>query len=142
MQKKIKIVIDTCVWIEYMFSKRTNDALTKIFTDSRFEIISNTELKNEVLSTAKRPKFLKLIPANVIEMLEIFFEDRTKDVQTKSKVKVCRDPKDDYLLSLCKDSKADYLISIDKDLLVIKNFEGSTICSLTEFYKLYLQNND
>jgi len=38
---------------------------------------------------------------------------------------------------LAKDGKADYLITGDKDLLVIDNFEKTTMISLTDFLEKY-----
>jgi hypothetical protein len=37
------------------------------------------------------------------------------------------------LLALAKDSKATFLITGDKDLLVLKQFENTSIITLTEF---------
>jgi len=50
-----------------------------------------------------------------------------------SNVNICRDAKDNFLLSLAKDSKADFLITGDKDLLVLKQFEGVQIVTIAEF---------
>jgi putative PIN family toxin of toxin-antitoxin system len=46
---------------------------------------------------------------------------------------LCRDSKDNFLLSLCNDSKADYLITGDKDLLDLKKFGKTTILTITDF---------
>jgi uncharacterized protein len=50
-----------------------------------------------------------------------------------SEVSLCRDEDDNFLLALAKDSKADFLITGDKDLLVLKQFENTSILTLTEF---------
>lgn len=51
----------------------------------------------------------------------------------ESKAEICRDLKDNFLLSLSKDSKADFLITGDKDLLDLKQFESTKIITMTEF---------
>jgi uncharacterized protein len=48
-------------------------------------------------------------------------------------LKICRDAKDNFLLSLCHDSSADYLITGDKDLLAIKNIGATKIISMQKF---------
>jgi len=50
-----------------------------------------------------------------------------------SNISVCRDPKDDFLLSLAKDGNATYLITGDKDLLILKEFGKTTILTVTEY---------
>ena len=54
-------------------------------------------------------------------------------VKILSKIAVCRDAKDDYLLALAIDSKADFLITGDKDLLTIKQIETTKIISFKDF---------
>jgi predicted nucleic acid-binding protein len=53
----------------------------------------------------------------------------------ESRIKLCRDPKDDFLLSLAKDSKADYLITGDYDLLELKEIGKTKILTIAEFLK-------
>lgn len=50
-------------------------------------------------------------------------------------ITICRDPKDNYLLSLAKDGKADYLITGDQDLLILEKFEQTSICLLNQFLR-------
>lgn len=50
-----------------------------------------------------------------------------------SNVDLCRDDKDNFLLSLAKDSEADFLITGDKDLLVLKKFEETRIVTIAEY---------
>jgi hypothetical protein len=50
--------------------------------------------------------------------------------------KICRDPKDDFLLALCKKSKANYLVTGDKDLLEIKIISGTEIITAKKFREI------
>jgi len=54
-------------------------------------------------------------------------------IEIQSRVFICRDAKDNYLLALARDSQADYLISGDGDLLILKNFEGTEILTYQDF---------
>ena len=63
---------------------------------------------------------------------------RTNNIQVVSKINICRDVKDNFLLSLSKDSEADFLISGDGDLLTIGEFEKTKICTLPDFIEKYL----
>ncbi|WP_339903769.1 putative toxin-antitoxin system toxin component, PIN family [uncultured Cyclobacterium sp.] len=59
-------------------------------------------------------------------MLNIF--DQYADfVKVASKVIMCRDPKDNFLLNLAIDGKADYLVTGDKDLLILEKLKNTRI---------------
>ena len=53
----------------------------------------------------------------------------------KSNVNLCRDQKDNFLLSLSKDSQANYLITGDKDLLDLKTLENTKIITMSDYLK-------
>jgi predicted nucleic acid-binding protein len=55
-----------------------------------------------------------------------------------SSVTLCRDEKDNFLLSLARDAQADYLLTGDKDLLVLRTFEKTQILTIAEFRKITL----
>lgn len=58
-------------------------------------------------------------------------------IEVKSEVLVCRDPKDNFLLSFAKDGRADYLVTGDKDLLVVSRFGDTKIVAIKEFLADY-----
>jgi len=56
-------------------------------------------------------------------------------VKVQAKIEICRDPKDNFLLSLSVDGNADFILTGDKDLLELTTFEGTKIVSITAFLK-------
>ena len=56
-------------------------------------------------------------------------------VKIKSKIEICRDSKDDFLLALAKDGKVSFLITGDNDLLEIGQFGETSIIKITDFIK-------
>jgi uncharacterized protein len=48
-------------------------------------------------------------------------------------VAVCRDEKDNFLLSLAFDGNADFLITGDQDLLELKKYKRTRIMTITDF---------
>ncbi|MGA9624411.1 MAG: putative toxin-antitoxin system toxin component, PIN family [Bryobacteraceae bacterium] len=54
-------------------------------------------------------------------------------VKPATGVSVCRDPKDDHLLSLAMDGEARYLITGDSDLLVLSPFRSIQIVTPAQF---------
>jgi len=60
-------------------------------------------------------------------------------IEEESSVSVCRDAKDNYLLALAKNSSADFLVTGDKDLLEVNIFEGTVICTFSNFIHKYIK---
>jgi hypothetical protein len=54
-------------------------------------------------------------------------------VNVKSKIEMCRDSKDNFLLSLAVDGNADYLITGDKDLLILEKVNKTLIVTIQEY---------
>ena len=65
-------------------------------------------------------------------MLSVF-EPFMELVEVSSSVTICRDPKDDFLLSLARDGNADFLLTGDKDLLELERFEATKIITISGF---------
>jgi putative PIN family toxin of toxin-antitoxin system len=56
-------------------------------------------------------------------------------VHVVTNVNICRDLKDNFLISLAKDGKASHIITGDTDLLVLKSFERIKILTFSEYIK-------
>jgi len=136
MKKKIKIILDSNIWISFLITKSMKGIDNLIFNDKAVLLFSE-ELMTEFIDVTSReklkPYFTKENIASLIDLIEEYGEI----VKVKSKVDICRDKEDNFLLSLAKDGKADFLITGDKDLLVIKNFGKTIIISLADFLQKY-----
>lgn len=137
MQEKISIVIDTNWWISLILSKYKSP-LVNLFKKERIIVYRCKELTTEICETVVKDKFKPNISEEVFFDFIKRYEGGTRLIVLKSNVTVCRDPADNYLLSLAKDAAADFLITGDKDLLAIKQFEQTIICTLSDFIKNYL----
>jgi len=71
---------------------------------------------------AKRPKFRKYFSLPDLHELLTQIKERTEFIIVNTVTNICRDPKDNYLLSLAKHGKATHLTTGDKDILDIKMF--------------------
>lgn len=136
MKESLRIVVDTNVWISYLIGKNTQQ-LEQIISDDKIKIFASSKLLNELFSVLNRSKFSKLIPKKIIEEFSLLSENIFELIEVKSKLHICRDPEDNFLLELCKDYKADFLITGDNDLLAIKKFEETQIVTLRTFINEY-----
>ncbi len=90
---------------------------------------------DEFLEVVKRPKFRRFFSSDDIEELLETIEEFADFVNIESQVEICRDSKDNFLLSLSIDGKADFLLNGDKDLLVLTKFGETSIITISEFLK-------
>ncbi len=135
--QKIKLVIDTNIWVGYLLGKNVRTYLDKIIGDTRFEIFIASTSILELQSVLNRSKFGKYITPAQIENLLGLIERRSLQVNIISNIVMSRDAKDDFWLSLSIDAGADYLITGDKDLLVLQIIETTSIITIADFYALF-----
>ena len=118
----LKLIIDTNLWISFIISKNWVK-LDPLIYSQKARLIFCAELIQELQATIKTPKLKKYFKEGALdEMLDVF-DPFIDFVKIESKVQICRDPKDDFLLALAKDAHADFLITGDKDLLSLGTFK-------------------
>lgn len=133
-KKADRIIIDTNLWISFLITKNFKKLDEKIRKGS-IRICFSLEAIDEFLTVADRPKFRKYFSRADVEQLINLFDVYGQVVEVKSKVGLCRDKKDNFLLSLSRDSHANYLITGDKDLLDMGTFEVTKIIKMTDYLK-------
>ena len=136
MKKKIRIILDTNIWISFLITKSMKGIDKLIFNDKAVLLFSDESMIEFIDVTDReklKPYFTKDDIASLIDLIEEYGEI----VEVQSKVDICRDKEDNFLLSLAKDGKADYLITGDKDLLVLENFGKTEMIKLTDFLEKY-----
>lgn len=137
--EKIKIIIDTNIWISFLFGGSIREKLKMILNDDRFELVFSDELMTEISSVLARPKFQKYIKPIHVQMLIETILLKATFIDVTQEVKVSRDKKDDFLLALCLDGDADFLTSGDKDLLVLQQFGKTKILTISDFYNHFFE---
>lgn len=133
MQSKVsRIIIDTNLWISFLITKDFTKLDEIIFSRNGILIFSQ-ELLDEFLEVARRPKFRRFFsPADIEEILGTI-DEYADFVKVQTQIEVCRDPKDNFLLSLSVDGNADFLLTGDKDLLVMTKFGETAIVTISDF---------
>ncbi len=133
MQNKIsRIIIDTNLWISFLITKDFTQLDEIIFSGNGILVFSQ-ELLDEFLEVARRPKFRRFFsPADIEAILETI-DDYADFIKVQTKIEICRDPKDNFLLSLSVDGNADFLLTGDKDLLDISKFGETSIVTISAF---------
>ena len=133
--KPIKLVVDTNLWISFLIS-RSYAKLDKILKAGLARLIFSTELIEEFIEVVERPKFKKIFSSSDIRNLFTDIYLYADIIEVKTSVQICRDKKDNFLLSLCQDGNADFLLTVDEDLLVLRKFGKTRIMTLAEYLEL------
>lgn len=127
-----RVIIDTNLWISFLLSKDYSK-LDKLFRQQNITLIFSKSLLEEFIEVARRPKFKKYFSLSDLNELLSEIHLRAEFIDVNSTVILCRDSKDDFLLSLAKDSNASHLVTGDNDLLEIKKFEKTIILKISEY---------
>lgn len=102
--KPLKLIIDTNLWVSFIISNKQR-LLDPFLFNEEARILFSTELITEIRETIKKPRLKKYFETNALEEMLLTFEPFIDLIQVESMVTVCRDPKDNFLLSLAKDGK-------------------------------------
>lgn len=133
--KKTRIIIDTNLWISFLLTKEMA-TLDLLFLSGRITILFSDELLDEFITVAARPKFKKYFKEADLHELLTQIHTTGELVKVKSTVTICRDAKDNFLLSLAKDGKASYQVTGDKDLLELNKVGKTGIVTVKVFLKI------
>lgn len=135
MQNKVsRFIIDTNLWISFLITKDFTKLDEIIFLRKGILVFSQ-ELLDEFLEVAKRPKFRRFFTSVDIEEILETIDEYADFVKVQTKIEVCRDPKENFLLSLSVDGHANYLLTGDKDLLDLTKFGETTIITISDFLR-------
>lgn len=135
MQKKVsRIIIDTNLWVSFLITKDFTK-LDEIIFSKQGILVFSQELLDEFIEVARRPKFRRFFSDSDIEEILETIEEYADFVKVQTPVNVCRDPKDNFLLSLAVDGNADILLTGDKDLLDLTKFGETIISTISDFLK-------
>ena len=126
-----KVVLDTNLWISFLISKKL-DTIDELLLRGKITLLFSTELIEEFINVASRPKFKKYFAKEDIGKLLSFFDIYGELIRINSSVKICRDFKDNFLLNLAIDGKADFLVTGDVDLLSLKEIENIPVLTFNQ----------
>ena len=133
MRNKVnRIIIDTNLWISFLITKDFTTLDQIIFLRQGILVFSQ-ELLDEFLEVARRPKFRRFFSSTDIEEILETIDEYANFVKVQTKIELCRDAKDNFLLSLSIDGRADFLLTGDKDLLDLNKFGETTIITIADF---------
>ena len=131
-EEKHRVVIDTNLWLSFLLT-RDFIKLGRLMSSNRTTLLVSQELLEEIVEVAERPKFRKYFDLFELTDMLANLKQKAELVQVSSRVNICRDDKDNFLLSLAIDGTATHLLTGDKDLLVLHPFGEVQILTITDY---------
>ena len=127
----LSLILDTNLFISAYLSGGMTETILDLIVQNKLKLNVSQHLIDEVLD--------KLVNKFGFDEFDLgrfndLINTRSTPYLTFHNVKVCRDPKDDFLIDLIIASNPDYLVTRDKDLLEIEqNFGKTRIIKPEEF---------
>ena len=135
IDKNIKVIFDTNVWISFLIGKRMS-IIKDYISNGQITIVITNQLLDEIKDVTSREKMQKYFPKESVVDLIFLLENIAENIEIKPTYFINRDEKDNFLLDLIDFSKADFLVTGDKDLLVHNPFLTASILSPADFEKI------
>jgi len=138
MGKKVKVVLDTNVWVSIFFKKTLGKEFSEILKEGDVEIYVTEEILKEISRVLVYPKIKNLLKLSGISEKEVIKKivKNSKLVRPKFKLKVIKeDPEDNKILDCALQARANFIVSGDRHLLKIEQFKKIKILTPREFLK-------
>jgi len=111
------------------------DDLVRYLEETEVTILTDERQLAEFEIVVARPKIKKSVGPERIAIMRAFAH-RQAFVKAGKRIRVCRDPDDDYLLEIAVAGKADCIVTGDADLTALDPFRGIRIVGYREFKRL------
>ena len=130
----MKAVIDTNIFVSGIFWGGTPYKILEAWISDKFELLVSDSILEEYFQT------LKDLSAgrrdDLIDKWYMLISENATVIESKKRLHLCRDPKDDKFLDCAVSGNAQYVVSGDKDLLVLGSIFSTQIVKASSFYKL------
>ncbi len=132
--KTLSIVIDTNLWVSMALgSKTVIRQMQQVIEAPHVIIFTSAEQLEELTDTLAKPKLQKYLTQNRTQQLLELIWQKAQLIHVHTQMKICRDPKDDFLIQLAMDAQAHCIVSGDADLLVLNPVGDLKIVTITDF---------
>ena len=133
----LKVVIDSNIWISALLvAQGKSRELINQFDSGAFVVSYPAWLVDEIRKSASKPRLnIRIRPDDLLNIIALI-EQKGILVEPAQVVPISRDPKDDVFLACALASRADFLVSGDDDLLVLGEYRGTQIITVSRFLEI------
>jgi uncharacterized protein len=136
----VRIILDTNVVMSALLWRGLpHQLLAHLRQREEVQLYSSTAMLEELADVLTRPSATKRLAFNNQQAHAVLL-DYVAAVEIMDapplRQPVCRDPDDDAVLALALAAAVDLVVSGDQDLLALQTFEGVSICSVAEAWRI------
>jgi hypothetical protein len=110
--------------------------------DGRVELACSEDLLAELTDVLDRPRIRARVPPEDAALFRQLYAQQATFFEPGANPQVCRDPRDDYLLSLAAVAQADFLVTRDEDLLVLEHHHSTEIIYPARFLQILAEGRE
>jgi putative PIN family toxin of toxin-antitoxin system len=131
----VRVVFDTVVFVRGLINPHGVWGRLIFESSASYVLFLSRPLLQETLEVVERPllrqKYRAVVGRGMVQLLDILAQ---ADVVEIGEIEaISRDPKDNQVLATAKAARAQYLVSEDQDLLVLSEYGGTKIVSVSTF---------
>jgi putative PIN family toxin of toxin-antitoxin system len=133
--KNIRAVIDTNIVISCLLKSPTNRSIYEAFKENKFQLVISERLLAEIGEVFTKTR-LKIDPVLFQELITVIKLNAIM-VKPATKIDICRDAKDNFIIEMAQEAKATHIVTRDKDILELRpSYKGISIVLPEEFLAL------
>ena len=133
MSNKRRFVFDTNTIISaFLFYQSTPSEALRVALEVG-EVLVSIEVLEEMAEVLHREKLDRYLERKIREEFLKALVKQAVVIETRARIQMCRDQKDDKFLELALSGGAECIVSGDADLLVMNPFRGISILTPAEF---------
>ncbi|CAN5715603.1 putative toxin-antitoxin system toxin component, PIN family [soil metagenome] len=133
----LTVIVDSNIWISALLvSSGKSRELVARLASGAFVLSYPTWLLDEIRKTSSKPRLSNRIQAADVANIISLIEEQGILVEPTCLPSVSRDPKDDVFLACALESHADFIVTGDDDLLVLGEYHGTQIVTVSRFLEI------
>ena len=136
MTDQLKWVIDTNLLISRLLAPRGVAAQAVDHALSKGVLLVSEATLAELVEVLWRPKFDRYLTREDRDRFLMVLAGVSRQVHITRQFDVCRDARDNKFLDLAFNGQANALLTGDQDLLVLREFQGVSIVTASDFLAL------
>jgi len=141
MGKKLKVVLDTNVWVSIFMKKTLGEEFSGLLEKDKMDVYISRQILEEISKVLVYPKITELLELSGVSVKQILQNvvKSSKPVNPKVKLDLIKeDVEDNRILECALEAGADFIVSGDGHLLKLRKFKGVKIIKPREFLNIIL----
>jgi putative PIN family toxin of toxin-antitoxin system len=132
----LRIVIDTNVYVSRFIRPASVPGQAVIKALEQDQTLISIPIWEEFRAVLHRPKFARYIGPGLLEAFLDSVWMAAEPVEIRTRIRACRDPRDDKFLEVAVHGRADLIVTGDADLLALHPFRGIAILTPADYLNL------